>query len=156
MTQEILQALRNIEDKIMAAPRPCTCHPDDNPPRPCAQRYALSECRAAVTPTAFNWTPSMDAIWPKDMRPTMSGLLAIWAAMRDAAVYDTSVPKPLAEDGMSYDSGWINWSGGIPSKDLVSRIAAVRLRDGSITAANAIWRWEHIGSDSDVVAYLRF
>lgn len=27
--------------------RPCTCHPDDNPPQPCAKRYALAECRAA-------------------------------------------------------------------------------------------------------------
>lgn len=26
--------------------RPCTCHPDDNPPVPCAQKYALNECRA--------------------------------------------------------------------------------------------------------------
>ena len=23
---------------------PCTCHPDDNPPRPCPRRYAYSEC----------------------------------------------------------------------------------------------------------------
>lgn len=23
----------------------CTCHPDDNPPRPCARKYALNECR---------------------------------------------------------------------------------------------------------------
>jgi hypothetical protein len=30
------------------AKRMCTCHPDDNPPRPCAERYALSECRAAA------------------------------------------------------------------------------------------------------------
>ena len=29
------------------AARPCTCHPDDNPPMPCAERYALSECKAA-------------------------------------------------------------------------------------------------------------
>jgi hypothetical protein len=29
--------------------RSCTCHPDDNPPVPCAQMYALSECRAAVS-----------------------------------------------------------------------------------------------------------
>jgi hypothetical protein len=28
-------------------PRPCTCHPDDSPPVPCARKYALSECRAA-------------------------------------------------------------------------------------------------------------
>jgi hypothetical protein len=27
-------------------PRPCTCHPDDNPPVPCTQQYALNECRA--------------------------------------------------------------------------------------------------------------
>lgn len=26
---------------------PCTCHPDDNPPRPCPRKYALSECRKA-------------------------------------------------------------------------------------------------------------
>jgi hypothetical protein len=25
--------------------RPCTCRPDDNPPQPCAQKYALSECK---------------------------------------------------------------------------------------------------------------
>jgi len=26
----------------------CTCHPDDNPPRPCPQKYAYSECVAAA------------------------------------------------------------------------------------------------------------
>ena len=24
--------------------RPCSCHPDDNPPVPCARKYAFSEC----------------------------------------------------------------------------------------------------------------
>ena len=24
--------------------RPCTCHPDDNPPVPCAEKYAYTEC----------------------------------------------------------------------------------------------------------------
>lgn len=28
--------------------RPCTCHPDDNPPVPCPQKFALSECKAAT------------------------------------------------------------------------------------------------------------
>ncbi len=28
--------------------RPCTCHPDDNPPNPCAEQYALDECRNAA------------------------------------------------------------------------------------------------------------
>lgn len=32
-------------DTVVA--RPCTCHPDDNPPKPCPQRYALSECERA-------------------------------------------------------------------------------------------------------------
>jgi hypothetical protein len=27
--------------------RTCTCHPDDNPPKPCPRKFALSECRAA-------------------------------------------------------------------------------------------------------------
>jgi hypothetical protein len=27
-------------------PRPCTCHPGDSPPQPCAQQYALTECKA--------------------------------------------------------------------------------------------------------------
>jgi hypothetical protein len=27
--------------------RACTCHPDDNPPRPCPRKFALNECRAA-------------------------------------------------------------------------------------------------------------
>lgn len=28
--------------------RVCTCHPDDNPPVPCAKKYALTECRKAA------------------------------------------------------------------------------------------------------------
>ena len=27
--------------------RTCTCHPDDNPPSPCPQKFALTHCRAA-------------------------------------------------------------------------------------------------------------
>lgn len=27
--------------------RACTCHPNDNPPSPCAERYALSDCKEA-------------------------------------------------------------------------------------------------------------
>lgn len=28
--------------------RPCTCHPDDNPPKPCPRKYAYSECVEAA------------------------------------------------------------------------------------------------------------
>lgn len=37
--------------KITIAIKPadhCTCHPSDNPPRPCPQRYAYSECVAVA------------------------------------------------------------------------------------------------------------
>ncbi len=27
--------------------KPCTCHPSDNPPVPCARKYALHECLGA-------------------------------------------------------------------------------------------------------------
>jgi len=38
------------------AGRPCTCHPDDNPPNPCARRYALSECQQVeAVPVAWRW-----------------------------------------------------------------------------------------------------
>ena len=34
--------------QAIAVERQCTCHPDDNPPRPCPKKYALSECRKAA------------------------------------------------------------------------------------------------------------
>jgi hypothetical protein len=30
------------------ATRSCTCHPADNPPRPCPRKYAINDCRAAA------------------------------------------------------------------------------------------------------------
>lgn len=40
-----------IDQETESEVRPCTCHPDDNPPIPCAQKYALSECKASVEVT---------------------------------------------------------------------------------------------------------
>jgi hypothetical protein len=34
------------------AHRPCTCHPEDNPPQPCPHKYALQECRDAAIDAA--------------------------------------------------------------------------------------------------------
>lgn len=56
--------------------RGCTCHPDDNPPVPCAQRYALSECRAASHQTDV-MVPEGYALVP--IEPTRE----MWAAMAD-------------------------------------------------------------------------
>ena len=143
MTQEILTALRNIEDKIMREP------------------------------TAFNWTPSMQAIWPKDMRPTMSGLLAIWEAMRDAAVYgeaapdgyfekcrdlsselmgNSKSPKPLAA---TMNHMWQVWDGGRQPVSDDTQVV-VKFRNSSMgtkpdKASN--WSWLHDDSGSDIIAW---
>ena len=39
--------LKALPSEKVATERPCTCHPDDNPPVPCPRKYALSECRKA-------------------------------------------------------------------------------------------------------------
>ena len=31
--------------EMTATARACTCHPDDNPPTPCARKYASRDCR---------------------------------------------------------------------------------------------------------------
>ncbi len=61
------------DDPIPA--RACTCHPDDNPPVPCAQKYALSECRAAA-----DGRKTIELDIPKD-----PGLRAIISVMNEGA-----------------------------------------------------------------------
>ena len=34
--------------------RPCTCHPDDHPPVPCAEQYALQECLQLAAQAKLN------------------------------------------------------------------------------------------------------
>lgn len=47
------ESIKSIQTEELSSPagqkRPCTCHPDDNPPVPCPGKYALSECRAAAS-----------------------------------------------------------------------------------------------------------
>jgi len=38
--------------------RPCTCHPDDSPPSPCPQKYALSHCRHSERYQVADMQPS--------------------------------------------------------------------------------------------------
>lgn len=46
-------------DKSMSD-RPCTCHPDDNPPVPCPQKFALSECKDAPDAATVELPPLPD------------------------------------------------------------------------------------------------
>lgn len=40
--------------KTDPSPRNCTCHPSDNPPRPCPRKHALSECRLTALVEAMD------------------------------------------------------------------------------------------------------
>lgn len=112
-TNEILTALKAIEDKLTR------------------------------TPTAFRWTPAMSAIWPKDYRPTMTGLLAMWDAMHEAAEYGESKPDY---------AGWMNndfWSSPqfLRENDRVD----IETRSGNFTygvnGKNVSWQIMVRGSD---------
>ena len=82
--------------------RPCTCHPDDNPPVPCPQKYALSECRAAVLADRLYAAPAGASTTPAEpvarvetlgngvaygvlLRPLDDGALLFAAPVRDEA-----------------------------------------------------------------------
>jgi hypothetical protein len=62
--------------------RPCTCHPDDNPPRPCPQKYALTECREAADrsttqpsePVAWMWEYVGNDAYVKKYSPVARGV----------------------------------------------------------------------------------
>ena len=67
--------------------RQCTCHPDDNPPVPCAQKYALSECRAASEPTEA-WQLLADLV---------AGLEAThWSSWQTTAHFDSALDAARA------------------------------------------------------------
>ena len=53
LSESVRLVIREAEALLshVEEPRPCTCHPDDNPPVPCPQKFALSECRAAARPS---------------------------------------------------------------------------------------------------------
>lgn len=40
------EAWAQFDEVVERVMRPCTCHPADNPPVPCAKKYALGECTA--------------------------------------------------------------------------------------------------------------
>jgi hypothetical protein len=110
-------------------------------------RLNAAEDKLNVNPTAFNWTPAMCAIWPDGMRPTMSGLLAVWEAMQGAAVYGSGSEADGDE--------WIEWRGGKCPVDDYAKVA-LKFRRGEIDDTGAFakyWHWGHIGSTGDIVAY---
>lgn len=102
--------------------RHCTCHPDDNPPRPCPKKYALNECRRAAGETTprislpdllFDGYAVMDGMTEQAKRRTS------WENVSD--VLDALVKLLRAEkarDDLSAQSAADGWLGipGTPEK----------------------------------------
>lgn len=62
-------------ETIVPDMRSCTCHPSDNPPRPCPRKYAYTDCVEEVRQAAYN--QALKGI-EADIRYLVS--LADWAA----------------------------------------------------------------------------
>lgn len=55
-----MNTLQAIARQKLRDTRPCTCHPDDNPPVPCAEKYALSDC------VGYNWLETFRQHFPDE------------------------------------------------------------------------------------------
>ena len=91
--------------------RTCTCHPDDNPPVPCAHKYALADCRAAATKA-----PGADAV--RDSTETMEQLFTRivaserdqWKLKAETALADRAAIVEALEPFANATIGWIESS----------------------------------------------
>lgn len=89
--QPVLSGYGDYGAAIPGIERPCTCHPDDNPPVLCARQYALNECRAASEPTEAQieaWQLLADLV---------AGLEAThWSSWQTTAHFDSALDAARA------------------------------------------------------------
>ena len=58
--------------------RPCTCHPDDNPPQPCEHRYAFRDCADAAEERYLReMLAILQESYAKAAKPYMDRLVAL-------------------------------------------------------------------------------
>lgn len=111
--------------------RPCTCHPDDNPPVPCPRMYALQDCRRAAALAAE--------------------IESLRARLAEAAQTEERLRRGLQfyADGSHYEFGdpadWDSVSGE-PSNFLCDEHGST-IEDGSV--AKRILEGANIGPDDD-------
>lgn len=101
--QEALRELQRLRSSGGASERPCTCHPDDNPPTPCPRKYALQECRAAAEPSERQ--PDGYAYRYPDGYIRFSGGREVNGSdpVETIPYYFRRAPEP----GEQYESGWV-------------------------------------------------
>jgi hypothetical protein len=81
------------------APCTCTCHPDDDPPVPCARKYALSECRAAAALAAHASPVGVSTVTEE----LVEAALKVWSASAWASIQahaDGNTPKDGPSEAM--------------------------------------------------------
>ena len=105
------------------SPRPCTCHPEDNPPVPCPRKFAISECRAAAALggvsnaeldaleaelKAERESRNADAIYADSQRHEIERLRAELATARNDALEEAALQceKWQANKDRPYDGEW--------------------------------------------------
>ena len=137
-------------DARKSDPRPCTCHPDDNPPRPCPKRFAISECRAAAALwNKFTYAPSASEAPGETPRTEYETREAIaWAEAqgqhRIAAVI-RQLERELAEQHRAACDATgeaIHWKNVTQGKSPFSAVSAI---ESPLTEAE--WEAQRMGGD---------
>ena len=92
LVEHMAEAQRSYETRILSSlvDRSCTCHPDDNPPTPCPEKFAYSECVAASDTTTR----------VRNLENLLKRVLALgetsgWRRMPDQALFSS---LPIVED----------------------------------------------------------
>lgn len=87
-SQPVLSGYGDYGAAIPGIERPCTCHPDDNPPVLCARQYSLNECRAASGEPTEAWQLLADLV---------AGLEAThWSSWQTTAHFDSALDAARA------------------------------------------------------------
>lgn len=105
MTADLWKAWKTAltaRQQALQPPHPCTCRPDDNPPVPCAQEYALSGCKAAAQPAESVNAELVEVLqWAVNFISTTSEVLPHakdhWLPLANAALSRAKAAQPVRE-----------------------------------------------------------
>jgi hypothetical protein len=119
-----LRALEALDEA-----RNCTCHPDDNPPRPCARQYALNECRQAAQQAEAAPAQPANTLLESHLNYTASHLpkeAAQPSALTDEQILDAARDSMGAEWHCVTDGAMLNFA-----REVLGR-AALAQRTGGL------------------------
>lgn len=94
MTTSPVATIEGCEAKDLS-PRSCTCHPSDNPPRPCPRKHALRDCREAALASAM-WQ-LLDDFGPNGSRASSAAIAQARIAFEPFNDHEAEPPMSLEE-----------------------------------------------------------